>query len=814
MPPSFSQTTRSQILRDASETQAGAPPESWVNTLHKGSVVEIWSQSQLCFALVSSLYEKGILALLFTVSEGDVNISDESKISYGEIVSVWPESINPVSASALTKTIGMGLNFLKNSAPRSLDLSVIYGDMRRTPKGNARAHRSSHEVASFLFPLSPTATPEQHAAVTVAAAILLGADTIHFKRAPPGCGWRALPPSVVEARGRCSFVERCKAILEFRLKDHRHSFSPWSREHLDILHEIEVAAAGGGVPNGKAATALEALGYRRTNEGATRLLIDIEYWSSVPSTRNNEGFLESRKQSSSDSIAIEESVSVETSQPSRLETQSWTFPPLILGDAHKIRSRARARRSALQTVQSHWQDKTTRHLLRSSNGTVLRAYCIDDRNSRFLDDSFSVERLNGSNRVRFFLNITDVDEYVKAGSAIDAIARERGQSLYLPLKPLHMLPPIVMEAASFSTTLPMEAITIMIDLDIDKNELHNWELFPSIVPAVVRINYEQFDNIISGDGESTGFKDEEHADLKLIATLASNLPGNLKTRQVGQRRKTPQSISETPSRLEANRVEAKKIAGVRFVSRQKESSSKPKKVARVIEFQSTRSYSVVDTILTSCGALVRQFAKEKCIALPEGREASTYAARCGTAPLRRYVDLVVQRQIKCVLFRRQPEGRRRMNELRTWLARRHSEGGKMVSQLRRNALFESLSMHCAQQCAVTGNAHAMIKGRVRNTTITKSSSLRIEVALEGTGLSTVSEVSKELLGYIKKRWKRCTKSLNDGSANLSEVASQRNKSILTSAKSVLAPGSLVQVQILNLNVSSQYIKGMIVDVLD
>lgn len=810
MPPNFAQTTRCQILAtNASETESDVRPKSWTDALRKGSVVELWSESQLRFALVSSLYEKGILAKVFIVSKGEVNISAETKISYGEVVAVWPASINPHSASALAKIVGLGLNFLKNSAPRSLDLADIYGDMRRIPKGNARAHRSSHEIALSLFPLSPTAEPERRAAVTVAAAILLGADTTHFKRAPPGFGWRALPPSVAEARGRCSFVDTCKSILE----DRSHCSSAWSREHLDILHEIEVAAAGGGVPNGRAATALEALGYRRTDEGATHLLLDIEYWSSVPVQSNDGAYPDSKKQSTPDTVSGEESSSTEASRGSSFQTPSWAFPPLILHDAHKIRSRARARRSALQATENPRQKDSARRLLRSSNGAVLRVYCIDDRNSRFLDDSFSVEQLEGSKRVRFFLHITDVDEYVKSGSAIDAIARERGQSLYLPLKPLHMLPPPAMDAASFSTSLPVEAITIMIDLDLDKNELHKWQLFPSVVPPVIRINYEQFDNIIKGDAKAIGLSREELADLQLIAKMASRLPAKLDTRRLRRREHTPHSSLENPIHLEANRVEAKKVAGVRLVKRQSASSSKPAKVARVIDFQSTGAHAIVDNILTSCGALIRQFAKENRVALPEGRDASTYVARCGTAPLRRYGDLVVQRQIKCVLFRKQPDGRRRMNELRNWLARRHSEGQKMVSQHRKSALFESLSIHCAQQCAATGNAYAMVRGRVRNTTITKSSNLRIEVALDGTGLSTVSEVSNELFGYIKQRERQCNKDLSNGSGDGSKVAYQRNKSILASAKSVLAPGSLVSVQISDVNVSSQYIKGLIVDVL-
>ena len=101
---------------------------------------------------------------------------------------------------------------------------------------------------------------------------------------------------------------------------------------------------------------------------------------------------------------------------------------------------------------------------------------MDDKNTRFLDDAVSVQVVS-SNVVRVFIHIADVDDVVRSGSSVDNLARERGFSLYLPLKPLHMLPAAVMEAASFSMMKPTKAVTISIDVDLVSESVSDWQVY-------------------------------------------------------------------------------------------------------------------------------------------------------------------------------------------------------------------------------------------------------------------------------------------------------------------------------------------------
>eukprot|EP00178_Gracilaria_changii_P003986 TRINITY_DN160_c0_g2_i1.p1 TRINITY_DN160_c0_g2~~TRINITY_DN160_c0_g2_i1.p1 ORF type:complete len:902 (+),score=113.29 TRINITY_DN160_c0_g2_i1:22511-25216(+) len=775
--------------------------ENWTERIQIGSVLEVWRKGEVRFAYVASILEKAIGVNLVQISNADSWALEESKISLGEVISVWPRSITPSSSKALASAVQMGLNFLRNSPPRSLDLSNTYSNMRKIPKSSPKALRDSYQIALSQFPLSPSAGRNHRAAVTAAASILLASDTSRFKRAAPGSGWRALPRSVVESRSRCSFVDVCNTILENPSNSDLRHPAAWSGEQLDILREIELVAAGGGNAKGKAAAALESLGYHPTDDGATHLLLDLEFWS-TGAQQNNDENLVSAPGSSTDNSPGEP----------KFANREWAFPPSILDDAREIRSASRKKRALLYKQESRREPIQRRRLLQAEGQQRIKAYCIDDKSSRFLDDAFSIQLHDNGKRARFLLHVTDVDEVVKPGSPIDELARERAMSLYLPLRPLHMLPAAAMDAVSFSPSLPTKAVTVQIDIELESESILAWDIFPSIVPPVKRVSYKQFDAILSKSAEAWDVREDEVEDLRLMANIAPCLANKLDSRRLRRKREAHSREVDGIAASEGSVMESKSIASVRLVKPKDKSSSKSVRVARVVDFQSSGAHGVVDDILTSAGSLIRQFAKQNKVSLPEGRDAASYVARCGTAPLRRYADLTIQRQIKSVLFGKQPAGRRQMAELRGWLAKRHSAAEKTVTERRKNALFESFSAHCAQQSAVSGNKFAVVKGRVRNTYLTKSATLRMDLSLEGTGLSTIATVSGKLLADILKL-SHSTENNGVEQGAKKKSATDRDRMILSAAKSLVAPGSRVWVQILKIDTSARTIDGTAVELL-
>jgi exoribonuclease R len=384
----------------------------------------------------------------------------------------------------------------------------------------------------------------------------------------------------------------------------------------------------------------------------------------------------------------------------------------------------------------------------------LRVYCIDDKNARFLDDALSVEVLKPGQLVRVYVHVADVDETVRSGSAMDELAKERGQSLYLPLKPLHMLPAAAMDAASFSTAFPTEGITAVVDLDVAGQRIVSWEIFASLVPPVTRVNYDQFDAALEGRDRASFLSAEIRQDLKCLGTVAPLLAERLDTRRSGrkQRRSGSGVNGQTETSSMSGVKEGAGIASVRLVKRRENGAPGGSvKYAQVVNFRSTGGYAVVSDMLLSVSALFRLFARRHGAFLPEDRGASMHVTRCGTAPMRRYADLAIQRQIKCILFGRQPAGRRRMDELRAWLAKRHAASEKTVTVRRRAALYASLADHCAQQQQAANLPYATLMACVRSVSVTRRRVVKADIGIDGTGLHTLAVVADSLVGDSLQR---------------------------------------------------------------
>lgn len=799
--------------------------DDWKNDLQSGSIIEVWAKNGLKYAQVVSLYEQGVVALLAQPSEPIDMIASPVKISFGEIISVWPSHFVSSSESSfnLIDVISHGLVLLQKSGPRSLDASLVYGMMRKFPKNDKRGILTSFQISEILFPLGPDETLKRRASFAVASGLVIASDTIRFKRASPGRGWRALPPSVTVSRGRCSFVEICSDIINIRRAPaekglHTNSSAPvvWSRDHLDILRDLEIVAASGSVASGTVATTLLQLGYAPNDDGAATLLLDLNYWSTGPPKQSSTASNLQRKDQTSSANEVQThstkdvSLTPEIKQDPTMqegETREWTFSPEILAEARDIRSSARVRKLSYLTETSARHGKRRRSLLHPPDGhSVPRVYCIDEKSSRFLDDAMSVQLMEDGTVIRLGLHIADVDEIIKSGSALDEFAKERGQSLYLPLKPLHMLPAAAMDAASFNTSLPTEAITVMVDFDINDEVVRNWEVFPSIVPPVRKVNYEQFDIAMEQGAKVAQVSDEDLEDLKWISYVAPLLADKLDFRKATRRMRVSRSgdnrtqsgkDDEGTGEFFADRA----VASVKLIKRWDRNRSKNSRVAEVVGFRATGSHQTVNNVLTCAGGLIRKFARENRAYLPEDRFAYLHSSRCGTAPLRRYCDLAVQRQIKCILYGRQPAGKRRMDELKIWLTKRQAVAERTLAERRRSALFESFSNFCSQKCAVVGSKNAIVRGIVRGVCVTKRSVLKVDVSLIGTGLSTTASVSDAIFAAI------CNESGRVAGRGL------KGEALLEAAQKAMRTNTEVQVEILEVNIKTYSIQACIVEVL-
>lgn len=131
------------------------------------------------------------------------------------------------------------------------------------------------------------------------------------------------------------------------------------------------------------------------------------------------------------------------------------------------------------------------------NLTYHQIITIDGEDSRDLDDAISVEKL--SNGYRLGVHIADVSHYVKAGSAIDLEALERGTSVYVTDRVVPMLPQALSNGIC-SLNEGVERCTITCEMEIDsKGDITNYQIYPSLIKTTHRMTYTKVNQMIHGD---------------------------------------------------------------------------------------------------------------------------------------------------------------------------------------------------------------------------------------------------------------------------------------------------------------------------
>ncbi len=112
---------------------------------------------------------------------------------------------------------------------------------------------------------------------------------------------------------------------------------------------------------------------------------------------------------------------------------------------------------------------------------------IDPEDARDHDDAIWVDKLGDGYRA--YVAIADVSEYVQPGSALDAEAKTRGCTIYLPDRAIPMLPAAL--AADLCSLLPEQerlAVCVIADLDSD-GVVEKFELVEAVIRSQAMLTY-------------------------------------------------------------------------------------------------------------------------------------------------------------------------------------------------------------------------------------------------------------------------------------------------------------------------------------
>ena len=282
--------------------------------------------------------------------------------------------------------------------------------------------------------------------------------------------------------------------------------------------------------------------------------------------------------------------------------------------------------------------------------TDLPVFTIDGSTTTDFDDALSIE-MEADGHCRVGVHIIDVGRYIEKNDPIDREALVRGSSIYTADRKIPMLPPVLSEdACSLMAGVERPAISVLMRFSLF-GELLGYEIVPAIIRVDRHLSYSEADRTIDQDARLKKIK-ELTGHLSRRRLQAGALPiiiPDLIIQFIDKDRVTVSCMDNvSPSRMmvaemmiTANRLFAEFLS-VHHVPAPFRSQAEPKQ----------RLVKKAD----APGSLVQNWLQRKMIARvvvgiePDhhaglGLEAYTTA----TSPIRKYLDLITQRQIRSIL---------------------------------------------------------------------------------------------------------------------------------------------------------------------
>jgi len=126
----------------------------------------------------------------------------------------------------------------------------------------------------------------------------------------------------------------------------------------------------------------------------------------------------------------------------------------------------------------------------------LATFTIDPAGARDFDDAISAQRLDDG-LIRVWIHIADVAAFVPAGSAVDAEARRRATSVYVPGAVEPMLP-TALSNDRCSLVPGEERLTVSVEIEFSGPRVVKAGFARTTIRSDVRLDYDRVDRIFAG----------------------------------------------------------------------------------------------------------------------------------------------------------------------------------------------------------------------------------------------------------------------------------------------------------------------------
>lgn len=277
----------------------------------------------------------------------------------------------------------------------------------------------------------------------------------------------------------------------------------------------------------------------------------------------------------------------------------------------------------------------------------LECFTIDDVFTTEIDDALSLEELPDGG-LRIGIHIADAAAYVRPESPLDLEARSRATAIYLPDLKVRMLPPALAdEACSLVAGQDRPAFSFLVEYDRDLVQVRA-EMVASRIHVRERLSYESADQaLLAGRWErllalARALRDRRRAEgavtvpFPRVNVRVDPQAGITIEREAAN---APSQILVSEMAVLANRLAGEFLAekGAAAFFRSQEAPDKPIEDAE--EYDPARAYAA------------RRFMRKGTLGMNPARHhglALDYYTQV-TSPIRRYGDLLMQRQLKALL---------------------------------------------------------------------------------------------------------------------------------------------------------------------
>ena len=164
------------------------------------------------------------------------------------------------------------------------------------------------------------------------------------------------------------------------------------------------------------------------------------------------------------------------------------------------------------SYQFHWQRFLFEHFPKGTGFAPLaapaiagelplataQAYSIDDSQTTEIDDALSLQGLN-SGTVTLGIHIAAPGLAIGPGDALDALARERLSTVYMPGYKITMLPADVVQTYTLSEGRAVPAVSLYVTLDEATLEIKDSQTRLERVPIAANLRHDQLDSLITAD---------------------------------------------------------------------------------------------------------------------------------------------------------------------------------------------------------------------------------------------------------------------------------------------------------------------------